>query len=55
MVRSHLNEISSHDPLAIPRCHMHIADSEAHVPFPVMNPRLILYLICEHIEPDFGT
>ena len=55
MVRIHLNEISSHDPLAVPRCHMHIADSEAHVPFPIMDPRLILYLICEHIEPDFGT
>lgn len=28
---------------------------EAHVPFPIMNPRLILSLFCEHIEPDFGV
>jgi hypothetical protein len=55
MVRIHLNPEIGHNPLAVPRCHLHIDDSRAHVPFPVMNPRLILHLICEHIEPDFGT
>jgi hypothetical protein len=29
---------------------MHIGDSRAHVPFPIIHPRLILYLICERIE-----
>src|SRR5207248_9864326 len=32
------------DPLAVPRCHMHIGDSKAPVPFPLMDPRLILHL-----------
>jgi hypothetical protein len=50
MLRIHLNPGASHDPLTVPRCHMHIGDSRAHVPFPIMHPRLILYLICEHIE-----
>lgn len=54
MVRIHLNAATVRDPLAVPRCHMHV-DGKAHVPFPIMNPRLILYLICEHIEPDFGV
>jgi hypothetical protein len=55
MVRIHLNVDTSHDPLKTPRCHFHVDDSKAHVPFPTMNPRLILDLICEHIERDFGT
>ena len=54
MVCIHLNHKSWHDPLAIPRCHLHVDDSRAHVPFPMMNPRLILHLLCEPIEPDFG-
>jgi hypothetical protein len=54
MVRIHLNPCASHDPLAVPRCHFHIGDSGAHIAFPIMNPRLILHLICEHIEPDLG-
>lgn len=55
MVRIHLNLDPSHDPLKTPRCHFHIDESKAHIPFPIINPRLILHLICEHIEPDFGT
>ncbi len=55
MVRIQLNSKSSYDPLAVPRCHLHLGDSEAHVPFPIMNPLLILHLICEHIEPDIGS
>ncbi len=55
MVRIHLNPETWHDPVAVPRCHMHIGNSQAHVPFPVMDPRLILHLICEHLEPDIGT
>jgi hypothetical protein len=55
MVRIYLRAEAWHDPLAVPRCHMHIGDSQAHVPFPVMDPRLILHLICEHIAPDFGA
>jgi len=54
MIQIHLNAETSHDPLAVPRCHMHIGDSEAHLPFPVMHPRLILHLLCELIEPDVG-
>jgi hypothetical protein len=54
MVRIHLNHKVSHDPLRVPRCHFHIDDSEAHIPFPVMRPRLMVHLICEHIEPDLG-
>jgi hypothetical protein len=54
MVRIHLNPGTWHDPVKIPRCHLHVGDSGAHIPFPIMNPRLILSLICEHIEPDFG-
>jgi hypothetical protein len=55
MVRIELNSQASHDPLRVPRCHLHVGDSGAHIPFPIMNPRLILSLICEHIEPDFGV
>jgi hypothetical protein len=32
-----------------------IGDSQAHVLFPIMSPRLIVHLICEHIEPDLGA
>jgi hypothetical protein len=55
MVRIHLKPEAGHNPLEIPRCHMHIGRSRAHVPFPIMDPRLILHLICERIEPDFGA
>jgi hypothetical protein len=53
-IQIHLNQEASRDPLEIPRCHVHIGDSRAHIPFPIMDPRLILHLICECIEPDFG-
>jgi hypothetical protein len=52
--RIHLNEKVGHDPVKVPRCHFHIGDSKAHIPFPIMSPRLMVHLICEHIEPDFG-
>jgi hypothetical protein len=55
MVRIHLNEVTSYDPLAVPRCHMHIGNSRAHIPFPIMDPRLTLHLICDYLEPDFGV
>lgn len=55
IVRIELKPETQRDPLAVPRCHMHIGDSRAHVPFPIIHPRLILHLICEHIEPDFGA
>lgn len=55
MLQIHLNIGASHDPLTVPRCHMHIGDSRAHVPFPIIHPGLILYLICEHIEPELGA
>ncbi len=59
MVRVHLNDYQSDprriDPLRIPRCHFHIGDSEAHIPFPQMSCRLILHLLCEYIEPDLGA
>jgi len=54
MLRIHLNGEPWYDPLTVPRCHLHIGDSRAHIPFPVTNPRLILHLLCEHIEPDLG-
>jgi hypothetical protein len=44
MVRIHLNEQAGFDPLRIPRCHLHVGDSAAHVPFPVMEPRLLVHL-----------
>jgi hypothetical protein len=55
MVRIELNSGASRDPLRVPRCHFHLDDCQAHIPFPIMSPRLILSLICEHIEPDFGV
>lgn len=54
-VRIELNPEGSHNPLEVPRCHMHIDNSQAHIPFPVMNPRLILHVICDQIEPDVGS
>jgi len=54
MIRIHLNQEAGHDPLTVPRCHFHICNSKAHIPFPIMNPRLMLHLICEHIEVDVG-
>ena len=54
MLRIHLNEQVGHDPVRVPRCHFHIGDSQAHIPFPIMSPRLMVNLICEHIEPDLG-
>jgi hypothetical protein len=54
MLRIHLKPTISHDPTEIPRCHMHIGDNRAHIPFPAMDPRLILHFICEHIIPGFN-
>ena len=55
MVRVHLNVERARDPLVVPRCHMHIdGGKRAHVPFPIMSPRLILQLVCDAIEPDIG-
>lgn len=54
MVRLHLNRAASHRPLHIPRCHMHVGDSEAHVPIPAMTPLMLLHLICEILEPDIS-
>ena len=51
----HLNAETAHNPLAVPRCHLHIDNSHPHVPFPMMDPRLMLHMICEHVEPDLGT
>ena len=56
MVRIHLNTHRQRDPLIVPRCHIHIGDGKrAHVPFPIMSPRLTLHLLCNEIEPDIGT
>jgi hypothetical protein len=55
MVRVHLNVTRPRDALIVPRCHLHIGGGKrAHVPFPIMSPRLILQLICDVIEPDLG-
>jgi hypothetical protein len=55
MVRVHLNVERARDPLLVPRCHMHIGRGKrAHVPFPIMSPRLILQLVCDVMEPDVG-
>jgi hypothetical protein len=53
MLRIHLNPTTSHDPTEIPRCHMHIGKNGAHIPFPAMDPELILHFICEQIIPGF--
>ena len=53
MVRVHLNVKRTRDALIVPRCHLHIGGGKrAHVPFPIMSPRLTLQLVCEVIEPD---
>jgi len=44
MVRIHLNERVGHDPVTVPRCHFHIDDSSAHIPFPIISPRLMVAL-----------
>jgi len=55
MVRVHLNVMRMRDTLTVPRCHLHIGGGKrAHVPFPIMSPRLILQLVCDVIEPDVG-
>jgi hypothetical protein len=55
MVRIDLNEADNwHDALRIPRCHLHVDDSEPHISFPVLDPRLLLHTMCERIEPYFG-
>jgi hypothetical protein len=54
MVRIHLNPQSVRDPLRVPRCHLHIGASHAHVPFPIMPPLLMLDLICTDLEADVG-
>jgi hypothetical protein len=51
-VSIHLNPVAGYDPLKVPRCHFHIGNGEAHIPFPIMSPRLMLHLLCEHIESD---
>jgi hypothetical protein len=54
MIRIHLNQEAGRDPLRVPRCHFHVGNSKAHIPFPIMSPRLMLPLICEDIEADVG-
>jgi hypothetical protein len=55
MVRLHLNAKRTRDALIVPRCHLHIGGGKrAHVPFPIMSPRLTLQLVCDVIEPDVG-
>jgi hypothetical protein len=55
MVRVHLNVQRTRDALVVPRCHLHIGGGKrAHVPFPIMSPRLTLQLVCDVIEPDAG-
>jgi hypothetical protein len=53
-VRIHLNAGVGHDPVKVSRCHLHIDNSNPHIPFPIMNPRLLVHFICEHIEPHLG-
>jgi hypothetical protein len=51
----HLNVSRTRDALVVPRCHLHIGGGKrAHVPFPIMNPRLTLQVVCDVIEPDVG-
>lgn len=54
-IRIHLKRDGAYDPLRVPRCHVHIDTSDPHIPFPIMNPRLTVHLICEHIEPNIGS
>lgn len=53
-VRIHLKRTGAYDPLRVPRCHLHIDNSDPHIPFPITNPRLTAHLMCEHIEPEIG-
>lgn len=58
MVRIHLNAQPGRDHMRVPRCHLHVGrgakEGDAHIPFPVTSPLLLLHLLCEVIEPDFG-
>jgi hypothetical protein len=55
MVRVHLNVKRTRDALLVPRCHLHIGGGKrAHIPFPIMSPRLTLQVVCDVIEPDVG-
>jgi len=55
MMRIHLNVNRTRDALVVPRCHLHIGGGKrAHVPFPIMTPRLTLQLVCDVVEPDVG-
>lgn len=55
MASVHLRPEATHEPHRVPRCHLHVRPSHVHIPFPATDPRLILYLMCEHVEPDLGT
>ncbi len=55
MIRIHLNQARGRDELNVPRCHLHIGDSQAHIPFPIMSPMLMIHLICENLEPYLGV
>jgi len=50
MVRIHLNQEVGHDPLNVPRCHFHIGDSKAHIPFPGL--RGIVWVKNADFEPE---
>jgi len=49
MIQVHLNERGSPEPDRVPRCHLHVRPSDAHIPFPATGPRLIVNLLCEHV------
>jgi hypothetical protein len=55
MIGIHLNQARGRDALNVPRCHLHIGDSQARIPFPIMSPMLMIHLICENLEPDLGV
>ena len=52
MIQFHMMGKEPINSLDVPRCHLHIGTSKTHLPFPFMDPRLILYLICDHLERD---
>jgi hypothetical protein len=55
MVCVHLNVSRTRDALVVPRCHLHVGGGKkAHLPFPIMSPRLTLQLVCDVIEQDVG-
>jgi hypothetical protein len=58
MVRIHLNAEVARDHLGVPRCHLHIGrgaeHGQAHIPFPLISPLLVLHFLCEVIEPDLA-